>query len=398
MKRAATQSVLVISMPPMRFATRSRKGARAYAAAGYAVRFVSLQQAGRTGRRDSAGTSTADGVTCHQIAIRRPRTGTSVATRVWNLMCCYLPAITRLTAVVVKSPAKVVHVTGPSLIPAALLHRLRHGSRVIVDINERPGAVNAKGSLFSVVSKLEPLLISFAASRASMVTCVTPGHARILEQSFGVSKAVVVRNAPLASWRHGWSEPPATPPLRIVTVGSLFPGRAIEMCIQAVGDVHRRGGRITFTIAGVATPEYHSSLLRLIAEEGLEEVVSLSGAVDGSEVSALYASGHVGLALYEATDPGNDSLSNKIIETVASARPVLAGDLPENREFVRSLAVGWVTPVNRSGIGEAFEEMLKMPDSALRELSLHCNSVADDLSWENEFSSVLAHVAERRSA
>jgi hypothetical protein len=61
----------------------------------------------------------------------------------------------------------------------------------------------------------------------------------------------------------------------------------------------------------------------------------------------------LGVALYEPTDAGNDSLSNKILECVSTDRPVLAGDLPENRRFVVDNKVGWLTSVTAEDIAES---------------------------------------------
>lgn len=394
MARGNPGSVLVLSLAPFRYATRTRKASRSYAEAGYAVRFLGMQSAGRTSTRVPAGVSSVGAsITAHHVRVRRPKMGLSRATQLDNLLLSYLPALARLFAVARATPAEVVHVTGVHLIPVALAHRAKFGSTLALDINERPASVKARGSLFGALSWIEPTLIRAAAPKAGVVSVVTPGHVALLRDGLGVGGAVVVRNAPLSSWRHGWVEPPQTPPLRVVTVGALFPGRAFEMLIRAVGRVHRESGNILLTIVGTGRPEYIANLRALIEAEGLHGVVELLDGIEPDQVSERYSRGNIGLALYEGADPGNDSLSNKIIETVSSGRPVLAGDLPENRAFVTQHGVGWLTGVTEDGITESLREVLRLSRDELRAMGERCFKIGGEiLTWEREFRKVIDRV------
>lgn len=386
----ALGSVLVLSLAPFRYATRTRKAAHSYSDAGYDVRFLGMQRAGRTSTRVDAGTSiVSDAITAHHVKVRAPKMGLSRATQAENLTRSYVPAMARLFAVATATPAQVVHVTGVHLIPLALAHRAKYGSTMILDINERPASVTARGSLFGALRWIEPTMIRAAAPKATVVMVVTPGHVAQLRDELGVEGAVVVRNAPLSNWRHSWIAPPSSPPLRVVTVGGLFLGRALEMLIRATGRVHRDSGNICLTIVGTGRPEYIASLRDLIAQENLDGVVELRDGIESDQVSQTYTRGHLGLALYEGADPGNDSLSNKIIETVASGRPVLAGDLPENRAFVTEFGVGWLTEVSVDGITAALRSISRQSSEELRTMAESCYLKADALTWEAEFGKVL---------
>lgn len=387
------RSVLVLSLGPFPNATRTRKAARSYADAGHEVKFLGLQRAGRSVRDVEAGTRDHNGVLAHHVAVRTPDFGGSVRSLARNALLSFVPAFFRMLSASLKAPADVVHVTGVHLLLLALVHRLRFRSHIVMDINERPASVAAKGSLFGVMSRFEPLLLRAAVPRASVITVVAPGHARLMREAYGSQSPLVVRNAPLASWRSEWAAPPESPPLHVVTVGSIFPGRALEMLICATGQVIRQGHRIRVSIWGGGRSDYLKSLQDLIEKEQLEAAVTLEGRVEPADASRTYATGHVGLALYEAVDPGNDSLSNKIIETVASGRPVLAGDLPENRAFVTELGVGWLAEVTEGGIAEALVRISQLPHRELEDLAGHCYRTADaGLTWEQEFGAVLDRV------
>lgn len=393
MSARESRSVLVLSLGPLPNATRTRKAARSYADAGHEVRFLGLQRAGRAVRGVEAGSQEYDGIIAHHVAVRTPDFGGSAISQLRNALLSFVPAFVRMLSASLKAPAEVVHVTGVHLLLLAMVHRLKFGSHIVMDINERPASVTAKGSLFGAISRFEPLLLRAAVPRASVITVVAPGHARLMREVYGAESPLVVRNAPLSSWRPGWAGPPEAPPLHVVTVGSIFPGRALEMLIRATGQVVRQGHQIRVSIWGGGRPDYLESLQCLIEQGRLEGAVTLEGRIEPSGASRAYATGHVGLALYEATDPGNDSLSNKIIETVASGRPVLAGNLPENRAFVTELEVGWLTDVTEDGIAEALVRISQMPHSELEDLAAHCHRTADArLTWEKEFGAVLDEV------
>lgn len=385
-----SRDVLVLSLGPYPSATRTRKAAQAYAQAGHRVRFLGQQRAGRTLQGVETGTTLFGEVVAHHVAVPATNLGNSATAQVRNAFRSFLPALLRVTSASLKAPAEVVHVTGVHLLPVALIHRAMYGSSLIMDLNERPASVTAKGSLFGTLSRFEPVIIRAAAPWASLVTVVAPGHAKLLRASFGVPEAVVVRNAPLASWRSSWVDQPALPPLRVVTVGSLFPGRALELLIRAAGIVQREGTDLRVSIFGSGRPDYVEHLRDLISAEGVEDIVTLEGHIDPSDVSRAYTQGHIGLALYEAADPGNDSLSNKIIETAASGRPVLAGDLPENRAFVTEFRVGWLTEVSVQGIAVALTEIGTLSRDDMQALGGRCHAVAgESLTWEAEFRKVL---------
>ncbi|KRE35489.1 hypothetical protein ASG73_16270 [Janibacter sp. Soil728] len=394
MRSHASRDVLVLSLLPHPFATRTRKAAEAYAGAGHRVRFLAPQRAGRTVDEVEAGVVRHGGVVSHHVVVPRTDLGSSGGAQLRNALLSFLPALLRMIVVTLRSPADVVHVTGVPLVPVAMLHRARFGSRLIMDVNERPASVTAKGSLFGTISRFEPIVIRAAAPQASLVTVVAPGHAEILRSTMGVRHALVVRNAPLAEWRTEWVDQPEAPPLRVVTVGSLFPGRALELLIRAAAIARREGTDLRVAIFGSGRPDYLQSLRDLIVSEGVEDIVSLEGRIDSSQVSQTYTVGHVGLALYEGADPGNDSLSNKIIETVASGRPVLAGDLPENRAFITEFGVGWLTEVSAEAIAAALRNIASRSSrDDLQTLGQHCHAVAgESLTWESEFGKVLAAV------
>ncbi len=378
--------VVVVSLLPYKFATRSRKAVRQYDVACGSALFVSLQGAGRAGHRDEAGRTRDGNIDIHQVVTRKPKSGTSARDQVVNLLTCYLPAYLRLFAVVLRTPSKVIHVQGVHLIPIAVLHRIVHRSRPIVDINERPASVATKGSLFSSLRRVERPLLRMVRSDAYIVLCVTPGHADILRDEFGVAAAMVVRNAPMQGWAGDYGAPVVADPFRFVTVGSIFEGRAFEMLIDAMALIPE-GLHVSLDIIGEGSAEYVDGLRKYIRTRDVVDRVQVLPGIPTSAVADAYRSGHVGLALYEAYSEGNDSLSNKILECVASQRPVLAGNLSENHRFIKSNGAGWLTNVSAEAIAQAMREIV-VDEQGYRTALERARITGPGLTWENEFTKV----------
>jgi glycosyltransferase involved in cell wall biosynthesis len=303
----------------------------------------------------------------------------------------YVPAFARLVLAAIRTPADVVHVTGVPLALVGWLHKRRHKSILLLDVNERPASVSASGSLFAVFRRLEPSILRAAASRSDITTVVTPGHADILEQEFSFSDVLVVRNAPLGSWRAEFRSSPDVSEIGItvVTVGTVFEGRAFEPLLNAVALARAAGVPVKLRIYGSGSPSYLDQLALLVTRLNIADRVTFEGPLESSDVSAAYLGGQIGLALYEQEDAGNDSLSNKILECVSSGRPVLAGDLPENRRFMSEHQIGWLTSVTAEDISTAFVEISSQP-SLLKPLALACRRLGDqELTWESEFAKVI---------
>ncbi|MDQ0726309.1 glycosyltransferase [Microbacterium sp. W4I20] len=382
---ARPETVLIVSLAGIRYATRPRKAARELARS-YRVRYLALQSSGRGGRVDEAGVFDSDGIAVHQVRVRPRRPGGGIAAKLFNLLVSYLPAFIRLFWVAAKTPAAVILIANPVLAPIALVHRARFRSQVVLDVAERPGAIAARDSLASIFSRLEPLTLGSLARRDAIATVAVPSDANDL-RTVGFRTVLPLRNVPLSSWRAPYVAPVGDDELRCVVIGSVFEGRAYEILIEAMALCAQKDVRVRLRIVGPGTDQYLQQLHSLTEERGASDVITWSGAIQGDEVSRTYLDSHVGLVLYEPDDPGNDGLSNKILECVSSGRPVLAGDLPENRLFVTEHRVGWLTQVTAESIADALIRIRAEAD--LSEISERCRALGDSsLTWEADFAAV----------
>lgn len=382
-------STLVVTFDAYKFSTRSRKAAARYSECGPTV-FLGTSGAGRAGRWDSPGSFYSDEINVRQIRLRRPRMRPSITNQLINLICTYLPGYIRLIVEAVRTPADVVHVTSAPLTLVGVAHKIRHRSAIVLDIQERPGVVAARGSLTSFFSVFESRVLRLASRLVTLATVVTEPDVQTV-RALGFREVLLVRNAPLKVWRAAYVEPPKAMTLQLAVIGTIFEGRAYETLLHALAKAIESSS-IHVRIYGPGRPDYVRQLQALSQSLGISASVEWMGAISSDLVSEAYLQSHVGLVLYEPVHAGNDGLSNKILECVATGRPVIASDLPENRRFVLKHGVGWLTGVNVESLSQALN--IPKPDAALAELSSKCRGYGDDwLNWESEFAGVIEHVA-----
>lgn len=375
--------VEIVTMDAYPSSTRARKTAQALTNLGKRVEFVGMSFAGRTGRWSDPGPSTQDGVSIELVKMRKPALTPTTLSQARNIALTYLPAFARMARHVWCTSADIVVVSGAPLAPLGLIHRWRYDSLLILDMTERPGAVAAVGSATAVFSKVENLVIKMMLSRTYLATAVVQPDVEYLRH-VGFDRVALLRNVPLKSWRSLYQEPEDSP-IQFVSIGTIFEGRGYEMLIRAAANAARHAD-FTVDLYGTGREEYLHQLRELIIAEGASTIVRWRGRLVPGDVSRAYLDGHVGLVLYESDDPGNDGLSNKILECVSSGRPVLAGDLPENRTFVTENGVGWLTPMTVPGISDQLVKIVQ-ERRRIAPLAQHCRALGDTwLNWDSEFT------------
>lgn len=390
--KTLVEHALVVSLAPFKFGTRSRKAALAFVASGTAkVSYLAPQSVGRTGQWDRAGVWDVTGVSVTQVKCAEPRTEPDCRTQIRNLIVSYIPALVRLLVHVVRTPADLVFVNGPTLVGVGLVHKIVHRSTLVLDVPERPGVLSAKGSLASLTGRADKFVLKFASRFVTTATVVTYADLPVLRE-LGYSEVELVRNVPLSAWKSEYRDPPISaedsllPKLEVLAMGSVFEGRGYEMLIQAISVVSERFP-VRLTICGPARKSYVDQLIALAEEFEITSAIVFNPPVESDCVSEAYLGADVGMVLYESDDPGNDGLSNKLFECVSSGRPVIASDLPENRRFIEAAGVGWLALTSVEGISRALLEAYT--GGQIVELSRHCRATGErELNWESEFQCI----------
>jgi glycosyltransferase involved in cell wall biosynthesis len=346
-----------------------------------------LSRVGRLGMADDSPDYVSCGVEVKQVPVRALQSSRTFAASLRNLVNVYTVAIMRLRKDVLKTSARTIFVGHVSLFWLGSAHQRRWGSQIVINGRERPGGVRTKGSLASWFSRVEPIILRRIARRQPMVIAVCESHAEDF-RALGFENVQVVRNVPVEKFAPTFVAPPECDELRVCCVGSLYPGRGIEALIDGVIMARSRGAMARLDITGPASDSYSAELASRIQAASAGDYITIHGPCPADEVAGRYQAAHVGTALYEAADSANDSLSNKIFESIVAGRPVIAGNLPENSKIVETHSVGWAVPVTGIAIGELLVSLAADRES-VREMARHCHSVGQrNFTWEAEIQSL----------
>jgi glycosyltransferase involved in cell wall biosynthesis len=298
---------------------------------------------------------------------------------------------------VLEIPAHTIFIGHVSLFWLGLAHQRRWDSHIIINGRERPGGIRTKGSLATWFSKIEPFVLRRVARRQPTLLAVCDSHANEF-RALGFNDVRVVRNVPSISFAPNFVPPADSDELVVCCVGSLYPGRGVEALIDGAVLARRRGADVRLEITGPASDAYARTIQARIDDAEAGGYITMHGPCRPQEVASRYQDAHVGTALYEASDSANDSLSNKIFEGIVAGRPVIAGDLPENRKVVDNYSVGWAVPVEAQALGDLLFR-LSVNIHSVRSMAQHCHLVGKrNFTWESEIENVISSVEMRASS
>ena len=170
---------------------------------------------------------------------------------------------------------------------------------------------------------------------------------------------------------------------RILTWGLLSAGKGLEWGIRAVALLRERHIPVEYVIAGQTHPKvlenegerYRRRLERLVAELGLEDVVTLDDRyLDASQLADLVASADAVLLPYLSTE---QATSGVLAEAVAAGIPVVATRFPHAIELLSDGAGLIVDHSDAPAMADALRRILTsdntsraMRDAALRDSHL----------------------------
>lgn len=142
--------------------------------------------------------------------------------------------------------------------------------------------------------------------------------------------------------RNDFKTHPKRPPL-ILSVGRLVPKKGHDDLIAACAILRSRG--VEFRCRIVGDGGLHSELQAQIDSAGLNDVVTLDGAMTHKELIALYGEAQLFALAPRITDDGDrDGIPNVIAEAMAIGVPVVSTEVSGIPELVRDGVTGALVP------------------------------------------------------
>ena len=199
-------------------------------------------------------------------------------------------------------------------------------------------------------------------------------------------RITVVRNGPAAAEvTAGGHDDPADRSHRIVYLGVLGPQDNVEGAVLAAEHLARLRGRLGWQMVIAGDGEQLPALEKLVAEKGLNDLVTFTGWLEAAAVDEVLRGATVAIQPDLPTRMNQLSTMAKTVEYLARGVPVVAVDLIETRRTTGDAAV-LVPSGTPAEFAEAIDTLLDDAPARRRMRSVALSRFNELLSWEHQAS------------
>lgn len=246
------------------------------------------------------------------------------------------------------------------------------------------GGLRNRKFLQTIIRAIEKIFIKMTDN----VLVTGEGDADFLQEYYGITNTVVIRNLPLYKKSENRID------LRIklnipqddkilLYQGVILEGRGFTPILEAMSKVS--GYHLTVLGSGPFQLHYQ----KIAKDLHVNDRVHFLGSIDQSELIDYTASADIGLALIENISKSYYyALPNKLFEYIMAEVPVFCSDLPQMKKIVEDYNVGRVVNMNNENhLIEVLEEF-STADEDFQKYSKNCKSASAELNWEKEYEKV----------
>ena len=104
--------------------------------------------------------------------------------------------------------------------------------------------------------------------------------------------------------------------LKLVTVGRLSVTKRVEMLVEAVDILNRKGTNVRLTIAGGGG--LFERLQRLVEEKGLSKIINMTGRIEAEQMPDIYRQNNIFVSASM-----QEGMSNAMLEALAAGLPII---------------------------------------------------------------------------
>lgn len=275
----------------------------------------------------------------------------------------------------------IVHIHDPELLPAAWMLRRTTGRAVIYDAHEYLGqTTRTKPWIPGFLRRPAAVAVERAertlAGRVDAVVAVTEDMAIGFAEA-GMRAVSVANFAPRS--RFPETGPPDGPV--VLYVGGLDASRGLHLMLEAFPMVDAPGARLL--LAGPGTPP------------PLPPRVEHLGSVAYDDVPALLARAAVVWIPLRRTPNNDRGRLTKVMEAMASGRPLVASDLTRTAAIVGQAGCGLIVPHDDPAAhAAAITELLREPERAARMGAAGRAAFLEHMTFEGEAAKLVALYAE----
>lgn len=279
--------------------------------------------------------------------------------------------------------ARVYHASDLYSLPAMWSVSHRHTGNLVYDARELyPHVAATVGRPW--IRMFWSAIERFYIRGADAVFTVSESIADRLAKAYHIEPPVVLHNIPPARQVKRSDKLQALVDAKPDTVivlhqGQMRADRGCSILIDVMPHIHN--AILVFLGNGPLKPV----LVEKTNSMGLQDRVKFLPAVPPDELLAYTASADIGVTLLENTCLNHRfALPNKLFEYMMAGVPVLASDLPEIRNVIRSYDVGNVVdPSDPQALKRTLQDMID-DETARRRWAKNTSNALKDYSWERE--------------
>jgi len=358
-------SIAIVSHSYYEEDPRVRRQAESLAAAGWRVEVFGLRRPGDPLRSRLAG------VEIRHLGVQRHQ-GATPATYLAEYLSFFVRAAFALSGAAIRRRFDVVQVaTLPDWLVFAALPLRIAGVPVLLDLHEAMPDFFA--TRFPGLARPWSRGLLRAAERAALagstraITVNSALRDRLLRLGARADRIDVVPNSvSLARFdpaRHPARSFMADGQLRLIYAGALTPTYELDVALRAVALARARRPGLEVRLDLYGRGDAEGPLRTLAAELGLGEAIGFHGRIPIEDVPAAIAGADIGLAPTRLDPFTRSSLSTKIFEYAAMAKPVVASRLPLIERELPPDAVALYEPGDVESLGERVLEAVDQPEA-----------------------------------
>lgn len=228
----------------------------------------------------------------------------------------------------------------------------------------------------------------FFIKKVDQVLVTGEGDAQFLQEYYGISNTVVIRNLPLERKPENkidLREKLNVPEIDLILLyqGVILEGRGFKQILDALAEVDN------FHLVTLGSGVFQSEYEKFAEELNISNRVHFLGTIDQSELINYTATADIGLALIENISKSYYyALPNKLFEYIMAEVPVLCSNLPQMKKIVEEYKVGEVVDIEKDGELVARLKSLTNNRDNLFEYKQNCKTASTELNWQKEYEKV----------
>ena len=177
------------------------------------------------------------------------------------------------------------------------------------------------------------------------------------------------------------TEPAPGAPFKLVYHGTIARRHGLDVAVRAVNLARSEIDRMEFAIIGVGDDV--PRIERLVAELGLEDVVTLKAVVPLETLVPLVVDAHVGVVPIRYDDFTKYMLPLKLLEYVALGIPVVCSDTETIRAYFDDGMLAFFRPGDERDLAARLVELYHHPERR-RALGERANTFNERFSWDSQ--------------